>query len=115
MADYLRTVRDQITQPVTTDDNYAFWAEAPNVITDRIDYASLHTYANLDTTSTPRAGMEEADVAADARAVAMMDAAIAETKRQYQKRATYLDSKGLSYPIDHRWARRAGTRSTWAG
>ncbi|MFO1341483.1 MAG: hypothetical protein U1F53_25240 [Burkholderiaceae bacterium] len=98
MADYLRTVRDQITQPVTTDDNYAFWSSAPNVITDRIDFASLHTYAELDTYFDPtRWEWKKRDVAADSRAVAMMDAAIAETKRQYQEARAYLDSKGLSY------------------
>ena len=45
MAGYLAKVRRQISQPVTTDDNYAFWAAAPNVITDVIDFASLHSYA----------------------------------------------------------------------
>ena len=40
-------------QPVTTDDNYAFWASVPNVISDEIDFAALHTYANLDTWFDP--------------------------------------------------------------
>ncbi len=98
MADYLRTVRDQIAQPVTTDDNYAFWSSAPNLITDRIDFASLHTYAELDTYFDPtRWEWKKRDVAAASRAVAMMDAAIAETRRQYQEARAYLDSKGLSY------------------
>ncbi len=98
MADYLRTVRSQITQPITTDDNYAFWASAPNLITDRIDFASLHTYAELDTYFDPtRWEWKKREIAAGSRAVAMMDAAIAETKRQYQEARTYLDSKGLGY------------------
>lgn len=98
MADYIRSVRSQITQPVTTDDNYAFWASAPNLITDQIDYAALHTYANLDTWFDPtRWEWKRRDVPEAQRAVAMMDAAIAETKRQYQEARSYLDRKGLGY------------------
>lgn len=98
MADYLRSVRSQITQPVTTDDNYAFWASAPTLITDQIDYASLHTYANLDTWFDPtRWEWKRKDVPAAQRALAMMDAAMVETRRQYQEARDHLDRKGLSY------------------
>jgi exo-beta-1,3-glucanase (GH17 family) len=98
MADYIRSVRSQIQQPVTTDDNYAFWASAPNLITDEIDYAALHTYANLDTWFDPtRWQWKFADVPQAQRAVAMMDAGMVETRRQYQEARSYLDSKGLSY------------------
>jgi len=98
MADYIRSVRSQITQPVTTDDNYAFWASAPTIITNEIDYAALHTYANLDTWFDPtRWEWKRRDVPAAQRAVAMMDAAMAETRRQYQEARDFLDRKGLSY------------------
>lgn len=98
MADYIRSVRSQITQPVTTDDNYAFWASAPTIITDEIDFAALHTYAELDTYFDPtRWDWKFRDVPEAERATAMMDGAIAETKRQYQEARDYLDSKGLSY------------------
>jgi len=98
MADYIKTVRDQITQPVTTDDNYKFWASAPTVITDVIDFAALHTYDELDTYFDPkRWDWKFKDVPAAQRAVAMMDGAIAETKRQYVEGRSFLDSKGLSY------------------
>jgi exo-beta-1,3-glucanase (GH17 family) len=98
MADYIRTVRRQITQPVTTDDNYAFWASVPTVITDEIDFVALHTYANLDTWFDPtRWEWKRLNVPEAQRAVAMMDAAMAETRRQYQEARSYLDSKGLSY------------------
>lgn len=99
MADYIRTVRRQISQPVTTDDNYAFWANAPTVITDEIDYAALHTYVNLDTWFDPtRWDWKLTNVAeAERNAVAMMDAAMVETKRQYQEARDRLDSKGLTY------------------
>ena len=98
MAGYIKTVRDQITQPVTTDDNYLFWASAPTVITDEIDFASLHTYPELDTYFDPtRWDWKLKDVPAAQRATAMMDAAIAEARRQYNAGRAFLDSKGLSY------------------
>jgi exo-beta-1,3-glucanase (GH17 family) len=98
MADYIRTVRSQIKQPVTTDDNYAFWASAPTVITDQIDFVALHTYANLDTWFDPgRWDWKQLNVPEAQRAVAMMDAAITETKRQYQEARDFLNKKGLSY------------------
>jgi exo-beta-1,3-glucanase (GH17 family) len=98
MAQYIRSVRSQIAQPVTTDDNYAFWASAPTLITDEIDFAALHTYANLDTWFDPtRWEWKRKDVPAAQRAVAMMDAAMVETRRQYQEARDYLDKKGLTY------------------
>ena len=98
MADYIRSVRDQVTQPVTTNDNYAFWASAPTEITDTIDFVALHTYAELDTVYDPgRWDWRRRDVPAAQRATAMMDAAIAETRRQFDQARAYLDSKGLSY------------------
>jgi exo-beta-1,3-glucanase (GH17 family) len=97
MAGYIRKVRDQITQPVTTDDNYAFWASAPLAITDVIDFASLHTYAELDTYFDPtRWEWKRKDVPAAQRAEAMMNAAMVETRRQYDEARVFLDSRGLS-------------------
>ena len=98
MARYIRKVRSQIKQPVTTDDNYAFWAAVPTLITDEIDFVALHTYAELDTVFDPtRWDWKQLGVPAGTRAQAMMDAALAETKRQYQQARAYIDSKGLSY------------------
>jgi exo-beta-1,3-glucanase (GH17 family) len=98
MADYIRSVRSQIAQPVTTDDNYAFWASAPSIITNEIDYAALHTYANLDTWFDPtRWEWKFRDEPEADRAAAMMEAAMVETRRQYQEARDHLDAKGLSY------------------
>jgi exo-beta-1,3-glucanase (GH17 family) len=98
MAGYIGTVRQQIAQPVTTDDNYAFWASAPTAITDVVDFASLHSYAELDTYFDPtRWEWKLKNVPAAERAKAMMNAAIAETRRQYDEGRAGLDSKGLSY------------------
>lgn len=98
MAGYITTVRSQITQPVTSDDNYAFWASAPTVITDVIDFVSLHTYSELDTVFNPTLwDWKQKDKPADQRAAAMMNASIVEARRQYQLARSFLDSKGLSY------------------
>jgi len=97
MAGYLTQVRSQITQPVTSDDNYAFWATAPNVVTDAVDYAGLHTYPELDTVFDPNLWDWRQKSATDAaRAAAMMDAAVAEAKRQYATARSHLDARGLS-------------------
>ncbi len=97
MAGYIQKLRNQVTQPVTTDDNYAFWASAPLAITNAIDFVSLHTYAELDTYFDPtRWEWKLKDVPAAQRATAMMDAALAESKRQYNEARSFLDSRGLS-------------------
>ncbi len=97
MAGYIKKLRDQIPQPITTDDNYAFWASAPLAITDVVDFASLHTYTELDTVFDPKLfDWKQKDKPAATRAVAMMDASIAEARRQYGLARTYLDSKGLT-------------------
>jgi exo-beta-1,3-glucanase (GH17 family) len=98
LAGYLRTVRDQITQPVTTDDNWAAWANMPATITDQVDFASIHIYAQLDTFFNPRLfDWRQKDVPEAERATAMMDAVMAETRRQYEESRRALDGKGLSY------------------
>jgi exo-beta-1,3-glucanase (GH17 family) len=98
LAGYLRTVRDQITQPVTTDDNWAAWANMPAAITDEVDFASIHIYAQLDTFFDPRLfDWRQKDAPEAERATAMMDAVMAETRRQYEESRRALDNKGLSY------------------
>ena len=97
IAGYIAQVRSQITQPITTDDNYLFWASAPTAITDVIDFAALHTYAELDTHFDPtRWDWKFKSVPAAQRAAAMMDGALAESKRQYNEARSFLDSKGLA-------------------
>lgn len=101
MAGYIRDVRDRVTQPVTTDDNFLFFTNPiPKIITDAIDFAAIHIYSNIDT-QFPDSDLywdwkQEAVPPGPARAVAMMDAAIAATRRQYQLVRDTLDSIGLS-------------------
>jgi exo-beta-1,3-glucanase (GH17 family) len=98
LARYLRTVRNQITQPVTTDDNWLAWARMPAVITNEVDFASIHIYAQLDTFFDPKLfDWRQKDVPEASRATAMMDAVMTETRRQYGQARASLDSKGLSY------------------
>jgi exo-beta-1,3-glucanase (GH17 family) len=97
MADFIAGVRGRITQPVTTDDNWAFYAGAPKIITDTIDFAAIHTYPLADSVFNPNLwDWRQAGVPAASRAVAMMDAAIAAAGRDYTAVRTYLDSLGLS-------------------
>jgi exo-beta-1,3-glucanase (GH17 family) len=97
MARYLRTVRDAIRQPVTTNDNYAFWASVPKVITDVVDFAAVHTYPLLDTFYDPnlfdwrRKTVPEAQRAAD-----MIAATVAEAKRQFGLARDALDKLNLT-------------------
>jgi exo-beta-1,3-glucanase (GH17 family) len=98
MASYLKTLRGQISQPLTSDDNYAYWAGAGNsLVTDQIDFASLHTYPELDSVYAEVLwDWRQRDMPAAARANAMMDAAIGEARRQYQTARDHLDRMGRS-------------------
>lgn len=96
MGRYLRKVRDAVTQPVTTDDNWAFWDKAPKVITDVVDFAAVHTYPLLDTFYDRALWDWRQKQASDAdRPAAMMDAAIEEAKKQFGAARAYLDRIGM--------------------
>jgi exo-beta-1,3-glucanase (GH17 family) len=95
MAGYIKTVRDAITQPVTTDDNWAFFAAAPRSITDAIDFAAVHTYPLADSVFTPGSwDWQQSGVAANSRATAMMDAAIASARKDIKAVRDHFDSIG---------------------
>jgi Glycosyl hydrolases family 17 len=96
IAAYLSTVRAAISQPVTTDDNWAFWASAPVDFLKAVDFVSLHTYSLLDTVNDPSSwDWQQAGVAANQRAAAMMDASIAKAKQDVAAAQAYLT--GLGY------------------
>ena len=97
MAGYIGRVRSAIKQPVTTDDNWLFWASVPKVIADVVDFAAVHTYPLLDTFYNPTAwDWRLKSVPTDQRAQAMVDASIAEAKLQFGKARAALDKLGLS-------------------
>ncbi len=104
MAGHLKSVRDQITQPVTTDDNWAFFAKAasesndPKNILAIIDFVSMHSYPLLDTLppAVARWDWQQMSTPASGRAAAMMDAALAASKLDYADVRTHLDSLGYN-------------------
>jgi len=97
IAAFLTTVRAAITQPVTTDDNWAFWAAAPTDFLKTVNFVSLHTYSLLDTVSAPGSwDWQQTAVAANLRAAAMMDASIAKAKQDVAAAQTYLTGVGYS-------------------
>ena len=104
---YIKTVRGAVAQPVTTDDNWAFFAysgpreQDPAPILDSIDFVSMHTYPVLDTVYSPDLwDWRQADVPPARRAAAMVDAAVARAKFEYAAVRTHMDRLGLqSMPI----------------
>lgn len=99
LAAHLASVRSQIKQPVTTDDNWAYYAAADRSILDTIDFAAVHTYAMIDTHYNPTfwdwMQLGEKDLT-KRNAVKMMDLALAASKSDYNRARAYLDSKGLA-------------------
>ena len=94
---FLTTVRAGVTQPVTTDDNWALWAGAPDDLLKKVDFVALHTYALLDTVSAPgQWDWQQAGVPTAQRAAAMMDASIAKAKSDYTAARSHLDSLGYT-------------------
>ena len=99
LARNIATVRRQIAQPVTTDDNWLFYAkESDRAVFDVIDFAAVHTYSMVDTHFLPdKWDWKQLSVTnLQQRAAAMMDAAMASTKADYQAARSSLDSKGFS-------------------
>jgi len=103
MAAYISAVRARVTQPVTTDDNWAFFANDQkkydtDKVLDVVDYVAMHTYPLAD---TPWGlwDWQQASVPADQRAAAMMDAALAKAKKDYAAVASYVGSKQPNMPI----------------
>lgn len=84
IAGYLRKVRAAITQPITTNDNWLFWASVPKVIAETIDFAAVHVYPFLDTHyNSTKYDWRQKQVAEGQRAQAMIDATLAEAKLQF--------------------------------
>lgn len=104
MAAYIQQVRNAITQPVTTDDNWAFFANDGNkyqtkTITDVIDFASIHTYPLLDSVYNPTFEWKHLEVAPEHRAAAMADSMIDKAKADYNAVKAYFEAQGITIPI----------------
>lgn len=101
LASYIAQVRSAITQPVTTDDNWAVFAQMlgepdPKLILDQIDFVSIHSYPLLDTLNTPRWTWQQWDVPEAGRAEAMMTAAVQQVKDDFKDARAHLESVGLT-------------------
>lgn len=103
MAAYIKTVRNQVTQPVTTDDNWAFFAQSsdkeknPRAVLDVIDFVAMHTYPLAETIHPPATwDWQQLNVTAGPlRATAMMDASIAAARQQYAAVRAHINSVGF--------------------
>lgn len=99
MAAYINTVRSQVTQPVTSDDDWSFWAQtmgnthSPTPVLNAIDFVSMHSYPMAQTTYN-QWDWRQANVAAASRAQAMMDAAMTKLKADYAAVRSNLDRHG---------------------
>lgn len=95
MASYITSVRNQITQPVTTDDNWAFFAGVntepndPKPIFNAVDFVAVHTYPLADSLYNTWDWRQST-------AVAMMDGAIAKAKADVAAVRANLDARGFA-------------------
>ncbi len=89
---YITTVKQGITQPVTADDDYTFFAggsgatELPDSILPLLDFVSMHTY--------PMSNPNRWTYQNTGSASAMMSAALQNAKDSYNQVATYIASHG---------------------
>lgn len=102
MARYLGKVRNAVTQPITTNDNWAFFAnnqgvKPPGPVLAQIDFVAMHSYPLLDTIHN--AGLwnwQQSQRPESERATAMMDAALARIQFEYQAVRSHLDGSGYA-------------------
>jgi exo-beta-1,3-glucanase (GH17 family) len=94
LASYVQTVRAQVSQPVTADDDYTFYAgltatgEKPDLILPLLDFVAIHTYplSNAGRWDWQQLGTPTGP----GRAAAMMTAALQNAKDSYSAVANYL-------------------------
>lgn len=102
MATYLSQVRAAVAQPVTTNDNWAFFASEQNVnppeaVLATIDFVAMHSYPLLDTVYNPNLwDWRQTSIPAPQRAAAMMDAALSRIQFEYRAVRENLNQKGYA-------------------
>lgn len=102
LARYIRTVRNTVSQPVTTNDNWAVLAKQPgeqdaSAVIQAIDFVAMHTYPLIDTVYNPNLwNWKQTDVAPEARAQAMMDAALVRAQFEFGAVKNQLNNLGLA-------------------
>jgi exo-beta-1,3-glucanase (GH17 family) len=105
LAEYVQMVRGQVTQPVTADDDYTFYAgltssgELPNPVLPVLDWVSIHTYpfSNYGQWNWEQV----TPTAPNGPAQGMMSAAIANAQSNYQSVSAYsfVDQSGATVTI----------------
>jgi exo-beta-1,3-glucanase (GH17 family) len=104
IADYVTYMKRKVTQPVTTDDNWAVFANDGNKyaaigeVLSVIDFVSMHTYPLADS-MYDLWDWKQTNVGENTRASAMMDAAIQKAKADYQAVKNHIDATGRALPI----------------
>jgi exo-beta-1,3-glucanase (GH17 family) len=103
MATYIRTVRNQIVQPVTSDDDWSFYSgglphhpaenQAAEVLAE-LDFVSMHTYAHEAAKFDLFDWRQKSVAVGPQRADAMMVAAMNKTKQDYAVVRSFMDSVG---------------------
>ena len=102
LARYIQTVRNAVLQPVTTNENWAVLAKQSgeqdaSAVIQTIDFVAMHTYPLIDTVYNPNLwNWKQTDVAPEARAQAMMDAALARAQFEFRAVKNQLSSLGLA-------------------
>jgi len=102
LARYIQTVRNAVSQPVTTNENWAVLAnqsgeQDASAVIQAIDFVAMHTYPLIDTVYNPNLwNWKQTDVAPEARAQAMMDAALARAQFEFRAVKNQLSSLGLA-------------------
>lgn len=102
VARYIRHVRAAVTQPVTTNDNWAFFAASeaqgnkkPYPVLNEVDFVAMHSYPLLDTIHNPNVwDWKQTAVPEAQRATAMMDAAVASLQTEYRAVRQHLNAQG---------------------
>ena len=98
---YIQTVRSQVTQPVTADDDYTFYTRAEaDTILRSIDFVSIHTYPISYTSQWD--WQQTGTVAGPARAGAMMNAAFGNARSNFDRVAghQYRSAAGVTERVD---------------
>jgi len=83
---YITQTRNNVTQPVTADDDYTFYAgtfaRKPDTVLPLIDFVSIHTYPFLNYQQWD--WKQEGVPAGPSRAAAMMNASLVKAQDNYQ-------------------------------
>jgi len=96
---YITETRNNVTQPVTADDDYTFYANffgrSPDNVLNLIDFVSIHTYPFLNYTQWD--WQQLGATAGPLRAEAMMEASLAKAQDNYQAvyDYTYSNASGV--------------------